>query len=245
MKAIILAAGRGSRLGELTREKPKCMCMLQGRTLLDRCLESLEQAGFARADIGIVTGYRRELFQAHGVTYFNNPDWEKTNMFWSLTMARAWLEQSPCLVCYSDIVFAPGAAKALAQCDAPAALTYYTEFWPLWEKRMQNPLEDLETFRVGTDGRLTEIGRRPQSRQEVQGQYMGLIRFTPKSWQWAMQTIRQPLPKTVEKLDMTTLLQGMLEQGREIQAIPTSELWLECDTEQDIRVYEKEFAGRL
>ena len=58
MKTIILAAGRGSRLGERTKDRPKCMCTLQGRTLLDRCMETLERAGVSPADIGIVTGYR-------------------------------------------------------------------------------------------------------------------------------------------------------------------------------------------
>ena len=75
MKTIILAAGRGSRLGEQTKDRPKCMCTLQGRTLLDRCLESLSGAGVNPADIGIVTGYRSEMFTVPGVTYFHSPDW--------------------------------------------------------------------------------------------------------------------------------------------------------------------------
>ena len=75
MKTIILAAGRGSRLGERTREKPKCMCTLKGRTLLDRCLETLMQAGIAREEIGIVTGYRSDMFHEPGITYFHNADW--------------------------------------------------------------------------------------------------------------------------------------------------------------------------
>ena len=107
MKAVILAAGRGSRLGERTKDRPKCMCMLGGRTLLDRCLDSLEQAGIWREETGIVTGYRSELFTVPGVTYFHNPHWERTNMFYSLTMAKDWLEREDCIVCYSDIVFHP------------------------------------------------------------------------------------------------------------------------------------------
>lgn len=245
MKVIILAAGRGSRLGERTRNKPKCMCALCGRTLLDRCLETLERAGISRPDIGIVTGYRSDMFRVPGVAYFHNEVWEQTNMFYSLTMAREWLEREPCLVCYSDIVFAPEVIRLLADCAAPLAITSYTGYWELWQRRMDNPLEDLETFRADENGQLLEIGRKPQNRADIQGQFMGLLRFTPESWGWVEETIRHPLPKTVDKLDMTTLLQGMLRRGYPIQVISTDALWLECDSAHDIEAYEREFSKEL
>lgn len=245
MKVIILAAGRGSRLGERTKDRPKCMCELKGKTLLNRCLESLEQAGIRREEIGIVTGYRQEMFDVPGVQFFHNANWENTNMFCSLLEAEAWLKQEPCIVCYSDIVFSPRAIEALIGCDAPLALTYYTGFWDLWCARMADPLSDLETFKLDEKNFLTEIGKAPQSRADIQGQYMGLIRFTPESWDWVRETIRHPLPKPVAKLDMTTLLQGMLELGYPIQAVATDDLWLECDTQQDIEAYEAEFADRI
>ncbi len=99
MKTIILAAGRGSRLGERTKDRPECMCTLKDRTLLERCLESLGKAGIAREETGIVTGYRSDMFTVPGVQYFHNEIWERTNMFYSLTMAESWLKGEPCLVC--------------------------------------------------------------------------------------------------------------------------------------------------
>ena len=245
VKLILLAAGRGSRLGELTKDKPKCMCKLAGKTLLERCLTTVEEAGFLREDIGIVTGYKREMFEVDGVTYFHNETWEQTNMFYSLTMAKEWLETEPCIVCYSDIVFHKEALLKLKQCKEEMALTYYTDFWELWEKRFENPLEDLETFRLDKDGYLLEIGKEPKGKEEIEGQYMGLILFTPSSWNKVQKTIKRPLPKSVETLDMTTLLHAMIEDGEKILGIPIEELWLECDTEQDIKVYEREYQSLL
>lgn len=245
MKVLILAAGRGSRLGERTKDRPKCMCALLGRTLLDRCLETLAKAGVAPADTGIITGYRSDMFTVPGVTYFHNPDWEQTNMFVSLTMAREWLREETCIVCYSDIVFSPHALRCLMDCSAPLAITSYEGCWELWERRMGNPLEDLETFRADSAGRLLEIGLKPTCREDIQGQFMGLLRFTPESWAWVEETIRTPLPKPVQKLDMTTLLNGMVRLGYPVQTISTADLWLECDSERDIEVYEREFAGEL
>lgn len=110
---------------------------------------------------------------------------------------------------------------------------------------MDHPLSDLETFKIDSDGHLLEIGKKPQSRSDIHGQFMGLIRFTPESWGWVEETIRQPMAKTVEKLDMTSLLQEMLQRGRRIEGIPTSDLWLECDSEHDIEVYEQEFGPQI
>lgn len=245
MKVLILAAGRGSRLGKRTKDRPKCMCTLRGRTLLDRCLGSLAKAGIQASDIGIVTGYRSDMFTVPEVTYFHNPDWEKTNMFVSLTMGREWLNREPCLVCYSDIVFSSAAVERLIHCSAPLAITSYEGYWDLWERRMGNPLNDLETFRADEHGRLLEIGKKPTCREDIHGQFMGLLRFTPESWRWVEETVRQLLPKPVEGLDMTTLLECMVQHGYPVQIVSTGELWLECDSEQDIEVYERDFDREL
>ncbi len=180
---------------------------------------------------------------------------EETSMEKGIKEARKLLEQrkfgealkkEPCLVCYSDIVFSPGAAESLKNSRDDLAVTYYTGFWELWEKRMKDPLSDLETFRLCRDKEhLLEIGRRPSSRQEIEGQYMGLIRFTPKSWEQVQNTISHPLEKPLEKLDMTTLLNAMLKDGCAIGAVPVQDLWLECDTQEDIEVYERFYMNVL
>jgi len=241
MKAIILAAGRGSRMLEGTSTHPKCMMKLWGKTLLEYCLDSLQKAGFALDDIGIVTGYKSETIQVNGVNYFHNAEWEKTNMFFSLTKVEEWLRSEACIVSYSDIVYSPEAVKKLIASSHEFAITYYTEFWELWSKRFDNPLDDIETFRLH-EGKLLEIGKKPSSRNEIQGQYMGLLKFEPSGWEKIKDAITLPMPKSVEKLDMTTLLQHLITMGHSIEAIETSEPWLECDNQNDIEIYEKFFS---
>lgn len=237
MKAIILAAGRGSRMNEGTANNPKCLMQLCGQTLLDYGIKSLVKAGFDKSDIAVVTGYKKEMIQVEGVKYFHNAKWAETNMFISLTMAREWLVSQPCIVCYADICYNMNAVKKLRESPASLAITYFTGYWDLWSKRFENPLDDLETFKLH-DGELLEIGQKPYTKEDVQGQYMGLIKFTPASWADVERVVRLPLPKPVEKLDMTALLNSMLKNGVKITAIPTDDLWLECDNMDDISVYE-------
>ena len=70
MKAIILAAGRGSRMKKLTDERPKCLVKLRGKTLLDLQLDALKSAGISQ--IAIVTGYKRKLLANRGLQEFYN-----------------------------------------------------------------------------------------------------------------------------------------------------------------------------
>ncbi|MCL2603265.1 MAG: phosphocholine cytidylyltransferase family protein [Defluviitaleaceae bacterium] len=237
MKAIILAAGRGSRMGEGTADIPKCLITLKGRTLLDWGLNSLKEAGFKHCDIGIVTGYKKEKINIKGVRYFHNDDWENTNMFVSLTRAREWLINEPCIVCYSDIVYSAEAIKRLVASKYDIGITYYTGFWELWQNRFKNPLDDLETFKL-CEGKLIEIGNKPVSRDEICGQYMGLLRFSPMGWEQVEDVIKLPMKKPVCKLDMTALLQHLLELGIFVGTIACDEPWLECDNMDDLKYYE-------
>lgn len=242
MKAIILAAGRGSRMEEATERLPKCLINIFGKPILDYCIESLQKAGFEAQDIGIVTGYKKETIKLNGTKMFYNANWETTNMFISLTMAEEWLLNEPCIVCYSDILFNKSAIELLMNNTADIAITYYTKFWELWEKRFDNPLDDLETFKINGE-QLVKIGEKPTAKEDIQGQYMGLLRITPMGWNNITTAIKSPMKKTVEKLDMTTLLQHLITSGVSVVALKTDDLWLECDNMNDVRVYEKLFDG--
>ena len=103
MRAIILAAGRGSRMGHLTRASPKCLLEFRGKTLLDWQIDAIRSAGIEK--IAIVTGYRRDLLLDRGLVEFHNERWAETNMVVSLSRASSWLREAPCVVSYSDIFY--------------------------------------------------------------------------------------------------------------------------------------------
>ena len=88
MRAVILAAGRGSRMGALTEAMPKCLTELAGRPLLAMQCAALAAAG--ASEVGIVTGYRAELLALPGLSRFHNPRWDTTNMVWTNEPAVAW-----------------------------------------------------------------------------------------------------------------------------------------------------------
>jgi choline kinase len=238
MKAIILAAGRGSRMGGLTADQPKCMTILGGKPLVQWQLEALHGGGID--EVAIVRGYLGETFRLP-VHYFDNRRWAQTNMVMSLAEARPWLQQGPCLVSYSDIVYGQDSVARLVATAGDIVITYDPHWRRLWELRFDDPLKDAETFRIDATGRLLEIGRRATRIEEIEGQYMGLLRFTPVGWQ-AVEACLAELPgELADRLDMTSLLQRLLDRGVPIMTTAIDEPWFEVDSESDLRLYQERF----
>ena len=111
MQAIILAAGMGKRLKDLTRDNTKCMVKVNGVALIDRMLNQLEKHKLSR--IVIVVGYHgQKLIDYIGtlniktpIVYVNNPDYDKTNNIYSLALAKDWLCKEDSLLFESDLIF--------------------------------------------------------------------------------------------------------------------------------------------
>jgi len=236
LKAIILAAGRGSRMKNLTDDKPKCLVKLHQKPLLERQLESLRKSGIN--EIAIVTGYKHEMLSSYNLVEFHNPYWDSTQMVASLACANEWLEKDPCIVSYGDIFYDKIAAESLIQSNANIAITYDPNWLKLWEGRFGDPLIDAETFRINKNGILLEIGNKPKLISQVQGQYMGLLRFTPNGWS-EFQNIRNSIPlKEINSLDMTKTLQMFLQKSlMPIHTIPYNGKWGEVDSETDLQYY--------
>ncbi len=100
--------------------------------------------------------------------------------------------------------------------SADLAITYDENWRSLWESRFGNPLSDAETFRLDNEDRtLLEIGNKPKTIDEIEGQYMGLLRFTPKGWDEVVQDSRDALAeKYRDQMHMTGTLQRIIKEGR-------------------------------
>jgi L-glutamine-phosphate cytidylyltransferase len=241
MKAIILAAGRGTRMKALTEEQPKCLTELKGQSLIEKQLIALRKAGVE--EIAIVTGYRRELLLHFNLVEFHNSRWAKSNMVTSLACAELWLQSEPCIVSYSDIFYSSQAVTSLIICNAFLAVTYDPNWLTLWSERFDDPLLDAETFRLYPNETLAEIGNTPKTIDEVEGQYMGLLRFTPQSWNEVQQILNDLDSATSDKIHMTGMLQKVIEAKRlSVAAIPYYGDWGEVDSEDDLTYYRKRFS---
>ncbi len=113
MQAIILAAGMGKRLGELTKNSTKCMVKVDGKRLIEYALEALAAQNIRKAVI--VTGHGADEFQTVlgasyagvSISYINNPDYAKTNNIYSLFLAREAMDAVVSILLESVLIFEP------------------------------------------------------------------------------------------------------------------------------------------
>src|ERR1044071_7300678 len=106
MKAVIIGAGRGSRLGHETAEIPKTLVSVMGRPMLDWVLEALVEGGFSRKDVVFIGGYAEDAVRARypDLTFVTNAGWADNNILLSLLTAREHL-RGGFLSTYADIVY--------------------------------------------------------------------------------------------------------------------------------------------
>ncbi len=111
MQAIILAAGLGKRLGELTKKNTKCMVEVNGVPLINRMLKQIDAKNFER--IIIVTGYEGKKLVNHiskldirtPIIFENNPVYDQTNNIYSLYLAKDLLKEKDTILFESDLIF--------------------------------------------------------------------------------------------------------------------------------------------
>lgn len=232
-RALILAAGRGSRMGSATDHNPKCLTLLKEKSLLQWQLESLQKAGIA--DITVVRGYKSEMLSGD-FSVVENSRWAQTNMVASLFCAPSFNGNT--IMSYSDIVYHPDHIMALVN-NAEVfdiSITADVLWYKLWKQRFEKPLDDAETFK-SEKGILTEIGNKTQNIENIEAQYMGLIKFTKNGWQKAFEVYKALSEERQDKMDMTSLLALMLHVTK-ISVITVKGKWCEVDNYNDVVIYE-------
>lgn len=255
MKVVILAAGQGTRLRPLTDDRPKCMVAVNGRSILDRQLDTMHTCGIKDSDITIVAGYRGDVLQKKfgdtDVEIIINEEFETTNMVCSLMCARSLMEtQEDILISYGDIIYNDTVLKKILASEEPASVIVDDGWYSYWSQRCENPLDDAETLMFDENDNLTEIGQKTTDLSKVQSQYIGLMRFRNSGLQamlnlalTAKERTAQGIAlwrtsRTYQKMYMTDLLQGLIDEGNKLKAVHINRGWYEIDDCEDLKVVE-------
>lgn len=236
MIAIILAAGRGSRLKKKTKNKPKCLIKIHNKSILEWSIESIKASGLK--NFFAVGGYKQKMLRKYiNVKYVNN-NWRKTNIFYSLIKADSILKKETSLIFYSDILFNKKIIKSLMNNKSEICIPFDKYWKKLWKLRFRNPLQDAETF-VIKKKRLFEIGKKTTNIKNIQGQFMGILKITPKGWKKIKLAVRNLSKRQISKFDITTLLNYLILKKIKIDTVPIFGRWCEIDSSKDLRLYKK------
>jgi len=240
MKAIIIAAGLGSRMAEMTQDKPKCMLEFDGKPLLQIQLETLRAAGID--DISVVTGYKRGMINFPDITYYENNDFENNNILESLFYSEAKLHGN-ILISYSDILYTKNIVDQLIQVKDEISVVVDVDWKKAYEGRKNHPLSEAES--VIFDGlRVRKIGKAIEgNKEEMPGEFIGMFKLsgngteTFKKYYHDCKRAYEGKPfqsaSTFRKAYITDLLQELVDNGVDVSCCTIEGGWREIDTIED------------
>jgi len=173
MKAVILAAGQGTRIRSVHGERPKCLIEVDNSTILDHQLEALCKAGVN--EVAIVVGYekeqimnhviKRQLNQGQRIHFIENPAFAITNNIYSLWLALEWLRGDGFVVLNADVILDADILGAAVRANAPISMIVD----PLWRD---------ETMKVIIHGKRVMQMSKKISREQFSGTYIGITIFS-------------------------------------------------------------------
>jgi choline kinase len=173
MKAVILAAGRCTRIRQVTKGLPKCLLRFGDRTILDYQIESLFDAGIT--SLAIVVGYGKEHIMNHvanrhrekggSISFIENPQFAFTNNIYSLWLARDWVGVSDFIVLNADVLYHPSIILPAVTTRADISVIIDEE----WRE---------ETMKVIIrDGKVLAMSK-AISREQYSGTYVNITTFS-------------------------------------------------------------------
>lgn len=241
MKAIILAAGKGTRLKHYTEDIPKGMLKFNNKTLIEYQIEACRKSGID--DISIVTGYKAEKINTPNVKYYLNKDYENTNMVESLMSARKEFDDE-IIISYADILYDKAIINELIDYPGDFVVTVDVEWKRYWRLRYGHIDHDTESLSISDDGEIRELGSPNPPATEIDARYVGLLKFSRqglKTMEEIYDDVRRSLwnlpwqrsGNVFQKAYMTDLIQEIIDRGYVVKAMSIRNGWIELDTVED------------
>ncbi len=240
MKAVILAAGVGKRLGAVTGHRPKCLIEFGGRSLLDRYIDGLREAGIH--EVVIVVGYKQELIRAAmeerhrdvKVAYIENHQYQRGSLY-SLWLAGAADLADDLLIMDADVLCPASFITRLVRSPHPNAI--------LLDETVRQRSE--ERMAVVRGGRVAALTKKPEEPYELIGEGVGFLKVT-YGGTGAIMAAMEPFVKRGD-LDMEyedtweAFFRAVPVGYEKIGGLP----WIEIDFPEDIARAEREILPKL
>lgn len=223
MKAIILAAGTGSRMNRLTKNNPKCLLRLRDKTIIDYQISMLKKLNIDK--IQIITGFMHEKIENHLsdiCEYYHYPHFSKTNNLYTINSNLNILNDNS-IILFSDVLISESSMKKLLDCSSEFCLL------------IDSSKCDESTMRIKySNNRITDIGSHISS-SDGHGNFIGIAKFSNQGVNKLKNKIHNICDGINFINDYYTLAISMLaRENEEINFVDLNgDPWIEIDTEDE------------
>ena len=246
-KALIIAAGLGSRLKKHTENLPKCMLDFGGKTLLQRQLDSYKKNGIS--DINLIRGYKKEKINYKGIRYFENTDYENNNILNSIFYAEEVINGN-IIISYSDILFDPSVVGRALNSDHDISVVVDIDWRGYYVGRKDHPISEAENVIFNSNNEVEKIGKINTGKEEVHGEFIGMIKLSNRGTEIFKEHFHRlkkiywnkPFQRAeiFQKSYLTDFIQELVDIGIKVHCVIIESGWKEIDTVED---YKKAIEG--
>ena len=247
VKALIIAAGLGSRLKKHTENLPKCMLDFGGKTLLQRQLEAYNKNNIK--DISLIRGYKKEKINYKGLRYFENKDYKNNNILNSIFYAEKIINGN-IIISYSDILFDPTVVQRTIESNHDISVVVDIDWRGYYLGRKDHPISEAENVIFNSNNEVEKIGKINTGNEEVHGEFIGMIKLSNRGAEifkehfHRLKKIYWNKPfqraKIFQKAYLTDFIQELVDIGIKVHCVIIESGWKEIDTVED---YKKALAG--
>tara|TARA_Y100001949_G_scaffold2804_1_gene2230 strand:+ start:847 stop:1593 length:747 start_codon:yes stop_codon:yes gene_type:complete len=240
MKAIILSAGDSSRLGNLTKELPKSLLDINGKSIIQRQIETFRNNGIK--EIIVVVGSNKDKFQLNDVEFVIDKNFQEHDILGSLMEAKNYIKNDV-LIFYSDILFEEKVLKQILGSDSDIGIVVERNWESAYVGRTDHPKSEAENVLIDGTKRIVKIQKNIKNSREHVSEFLGITKLSPNGSE-AIVTIYENLLKThsgnfhdsksLEKAYLTDMFQELIETGINLEPIFINGKWCEIDTIQDL-----------
>ena len=245
-KAIILAAGTSRRMMDLTKDRPKCMLELGGKTILKRQIECLEKCGVK--DIVVVRGYKKRKINYPGIRYVSNPNFKENNALGSLMAANDEMD-TDFVASYADIIYEKEVVEKLLKSKGDICVVVDGDWKKAYIGRYQHPQEEAEKV-VIKNSKVVKIAKEIPP-VETTGEFIGMVKFSKKGAQELKKRFSKAKKEyagksfhsavSIEKAFLTDMIQELIDKGQKITPVVIKGNWKEIDTLEDYQMAKKKY----
>ena len=249
MKAIILAAGEGLRMGKLTQNIPKPLVMVNGKSIIERQLSILKQNKIL--DVIIVTGSHNEKFNFKNVVYVNDLDHKKHDTLGSLITARDYMNDE-IIITYADQIFDEKIMESINNFSGDIGIAVDLDWEKNYVNRDQHPKSEAENILINGN-EILEIRKNISECKENEkiGECPGLVKFSRKASKVFLDKYSEleishqgkfHNAPSLEKALISDMIQELIDSKINVEPIYVSGKWCEIDTPQDLEIARKLFS---
>jgi len=242
IKALIVAAGLGSRLKAHTENIPKCMLDFGGKTLLQRQLLSYRKNDIK--DISVIRGFKKNKINYKGIKYFDNNDFMDNNILNSIFYAEDIINGNV-IISYSDILFEPFVVKRAMESDHDISVVVDIDWRDYYIDRKDHPLSEAENVIFNSNNEVIKIGKIASEKEEVHGEFIGMIKLNQRGCEILKQNFHRvkkhfwnkpfQRAKIFQKAYLTDMIQELVDIGIKVHCIIIERGWKEIDTVEDYK----------